>query len=60
MKSRIQQASAKLLNVFVKALLFFVPMVHRIKYLKYETKHVSGFSCNFAPKNKQLTIFLSS
>lgn len=50
MKSRIQQASAKLLNVFVKALPFFVPMVHRIKYLKYETKHVSGFSCNFAPQ----------
>lgn len=50
MKSRIQQASAKLLNVFVKALPFFVPMVHRIKYLKYERKHVSGFFCNFAPQ----------
>lgn len=32
---------------------FFVPMVHITKYLKHETKHVSRFSCNFAPKNKQ-------
>ena len=35
---------------------FFVPMVHKIKYLKYEAKRVSGFSCNFATKYKQLSI----
>ena len=41
---------------FVRNAPFFVSMVHIIKYLKHEAKYVSGFSCNFATKYKQLSI----